>query len=101
MSENQPTTPLSTADSARTSLIEFPCAFPIKVMGQKVDHFVHTMITIAQQFDPQFDPSTIELRQSKGGNYLGVTLSIWAVSQAQLDEIYTTLSSHPLVKVVL
>ena len=70
-------------------------------MGQKVDHFVHTLTTIAKDFDPQFEASNIELRESKGGNYLGVTLNIWATSQAQLDQLYTALSTHPLVKVVL
>jgi putative lipoic acid-binding regulatory protein len=83
------------------SLIIYPCAFPIKVMGQKADGFVHALIHIALQFDPQFDASTIELRESKGGKYLGVTLTINATSRAQLDEIYRTLSTHPMVKVVL
>jgi putative lipoic acid-binding regulatory protein len=89
------------AESARATLIEFPCAFPIKVMGHKVDDFVSTLTTIAQEFDPQFDATSIELRQSKAGNYLGVTLNVWATSQAQLDALYMALSSHPLVKVVL
>jgi putative lipoic acid-binding regulatory protein len=83
------------------SLITYPCAFPIKVMGQQADGFVHALTRIAEQFDPQFDASTIELRASKGGKYLGVTLTINATSRAQLDEIYRTLSTHPLVKVVL
>jgi putative lipoic acid-binding regulatory protein len=83
------------------SLIIYPCAFPIKVMGQQADGFVHALTRIAEQFDPQFDASTIELRASKGGKYLGVTLTINATSRAQLDEIYRTLSTHPLVKVVL
>ncbi|MFN0004540.1 MAG: YbeD family protein [Burkholderiaceae bacterium] len=93
--------PVTPAESARATLIEFPCAFPIKVMGHKVDDFVSTLTTIAQEFDPQFDATSIELRQSKAGNYLGVTLNVWATSQAQLDALYMTLSSHPLVKVVL
>jgi putative lipoic acid-binding regulatory protein len=92
---------VSIADSARTTLIEFPCSFPIKVMGLKVDHFVHTLTTIAKEFDPQFDAANIEIRQSKAGNYLGITLNVWATSQTQLDALYTALSSHPLVKVVL
>ena len=70
-------------------------------MGHKVDDFVSTLTTIAQEFDPQFDATSIELRQSKAGNYLGVTLNVWATSQAQLDALYMALSSHPLVKVVL
>ncbi|MDD4943389.1 MAG: DUF493 family protein, partial [Rhodoferax sp.] len=39
--------------------------------------------------------------ESKGGKYLGVTLTINATSRVQLDEIYRTLSTHPMVKVVL
>jgi len=93
--------PVTPAESARATLIEFPCAFPIKVMGHKVDDFVSTLTEIAQEFDPQFDATSIELRQSKAGNYLGVTLNVWATSQAQLDALYMALSSHPLVKVVL
>lgn len=93
--------PVTPEESARATLIEFPCAFPIKVMGHKVDDFVSTLTTIAQEFDPQFDATNIELRQSKAGNYLGVTLNVWATSQAQLDALYMALSSHPLVKVVL
>jgi uncharacterized protein len=83
------------------SLIEYPSLFPIKVMGSKVDGFVHTVTHIAEQFDPTFDASTIELRESKGGNYLGVTITVTATSREQLDELYKTLSSHPMVKVVL
>ncbi|MDP1654569.1 MAG: DUF493 family protein [Hylemonella sp.] len=83
------------------TLIEYPCRFPIKVMGDKVDGFVHTVTTIAHAFDPVFDASTIELRESKGGNYLGITITITATSRDQLDELYRTLSTHPMVKVVL
>ncbi len=83
------------------SLIQYPSKFPIKVMGLKVEGYVHALTHIAHQFDPAFDASTIELRESKGGKYLGVTLTITATSREQLDEIYRTLSTHPMVKVVL
>jgi uncharacterized protein len=87
------------ADSS--SLINYPSRFPIKVMGAKVDGFVHAVTTIARQFDPTFDAATVELRDSKAGNYLGVTITINATSREQLDELYRTLSSHPMVKIVL
>ena len=87
--------------AASPSLIQYPSRFPIKVMGAKVDGFVHAVTTIARQFDPAFDASTIELRDSKAGNYLGVTITINATSREQLDDLYRTLSSHPMVKVVL
>jgi len=87
--------------SRTDSLIEYPCKFPIKVMGNKVDGLVHAITMIAGQFDPDFDASTLELRESKGGNYLGVTVTVNATSREQLDELYRTLSTHPMVKVVL
>jgi uncharacterized protein len=83
------------------TLIEYPSLFPIKVMGSKVDGFVHAVTFIAEQFDPTFDASSIELRESTGGKYLGVTITVTATSREQLDELYRTLTSHPLVKVVL
>ena len=83
------------------SLIEYPSQFPIKVMCQNADGLVHAISLIAQQFDPAFDASTIELRESKGGKYLGITITVTATSREQLDELYRTLFSHPMVKVVL
>jgi len=83
------------------SLIEYPSAFPIKVMGTQSEGFVDAVVAMARQFDPAFDASTIETRPSKGGKYLGVTITITATSREQLDELYRTLSTHPMVKVVL
>jgi putative lipoic acid-binding regulatory protein len=83
------------------SLIEYPCRFPIKVMGANADGFADAICRVAQQFDPGFDPATLEMRASKGSNYLGLTITVTATSREQLDELYRTLSSHPMVKVVL
>jgi len=83
------------------SLIEYPSAFPIKVMGARVEGFVDAIVTVVRQFDPGFDPATIESRPSKGGNYVGLTITITATSCEQLDGLYRALSSHPMVKVVL
>jgi len=83
------------------SLITYPSAFPIKVMGAQVEGFEAAIVAVARQFDPGFDTGRIERRPSKAGNYLGLTLTITATSREQLDELYRTLSSHPMVKVVL
>jgi len=83
------------------SLIQYPSRFPIKVMGAKVEGFVEAITSIARRFDPGFDPATVELRDSSAGNYLGITITILATSRDQLDELYRTLSTHPMVKVVL
>jgi putative lipoic acid-binding regulatory protein len=52
-------------------------------------------------YDLAFDAAAIELRPSSGARYLGVTITVNATSRAQLDELYRTLSTHPMVKVVL
>ena len=93
--------PPAGSDPRKDSLIEYPCRFPIKVMGAMADGFAEALAELAREFDPGFDPATMELRPSKGGNYLGVTLTITATSREQLDELYRTLSTHPMVKVVL
>jgi len=96
-----PDAPEAPLDARKESLIEYPSKFPIKVMGAKADGFVHAVTQIAEQFDPEFDATTIELRNSKAGNYLGVTITVTATSREQLDDLYRALSSHPMVKVVL
>lgn len=105
MSTERPDTPAPAADAVtdprKDSLIEYPSQFPIKVMGAKVDGFVHAITQIAERFDPTFDATTVELRDSKAGNYLGVTITVTATSREQLDDLYRALSSHPMVKVVL
>ncbi len=83
------------------SLIEYPSAFPIKVMGAHVEGFKEAIVAVARRFDPGFDAATVESRPSRGGNYLGLTITITATSREQLDELYRTLSTHPMVKVVL
>ncbi len=87
--------------AADVSLIEYPSQFPIKVMGERAEGFVDAITMVAMHFDPGFDPATIELRESSGGKYQGVTITVLATSREQLDELYRTLSTHPMVKVVL
>ena len=94
-------TPPFKDDPRKESLIEYPCDFPIKVMGARVDGFAEAMAQVAQQIDPSFNPATIEMRPSKAGNYLSVTLTIRATSREQLDNMYRALTSHPMVKVAL
>jgi putative lipoic acid-binding regulatory protein len=83
------------------SLIEYPCRFPIKVMGINTTEFTSAMVFIAQSFEPGFDAATVEQRPSKAGNYLGLTLSVHVHSREQLDDLYRRFTSHPLVKYVL
>jgi hypothetical protein len=83
------------------SLIEYPCDFPIKIMGSVNDGFAQTIGEVVRQHDPSFDIATIETRLSTKGNYLGLTVTVRATSREQLDNLYIALSSHPLSKMVI
>ena len=96
-----PTPKPSATPQRAASLMAYPSLFPIKIMGTNSDALAPAITLIAQRFDPTFDASRTELRSSKGGNYLGITIYVTATSQAQLDALYRALGSHPGVKVVL
>lgn len=83
------------------SLIEYPCDFPIKVMGKAVPEFAQVLTDLVLEHDPRLDPTTVEMRPSTSGNYVGLTFMIWATSREQLDTIYRELHAHPLVSIVL
>jgi putative lipoic acid-binding regulatory protein len=83
------------------SLFEFPCDFPIKVMGRTRPDFTETILALLQQYDAGFDGSRIELRPSRAGNYTGLTCTVRAQSREHLDDMYRALTGHPMVSVVL
>ncbi|NWG86218.1 MAG: DUF493 domain-containing protein [Hydrogenophilaceae bacterium] len=83
------------------TLLEFPCDFPIKIMGSRSEDFAQTMVGIVLRHAPDFAAETVEMRASGSGNYLSVTCTIRATSKSQLDALYLELTAHPMVKVVL
>lgn len=89
------------AEPTEPSLLEFPCDFPIKIMGRREDGYAQAVLAIVQRHAPDFDGATVEMRASKQGGYLSLTCTVRATSRAQLDALYRELTAHPLVKVVL
>lgn len=83
------------------TLIEFPCDFPIKVMGETHDTFSDTIVDVIRVHSPEFDATRVEMRASSGGRYISLTCYVYVTSKPQLDDIYRALTSHPSVKVVL
>jgi putative lipoic acid-binding regulatory protein len=83
------------------TLVEFPCDFLIKVMGETSDDFANTMVTLIQGHEPKFDASKVDMRASSGGRFISLTCRVYVTSKPQLDNIYRALSEHPLVKYVL
>jgi len=83
------------------SLIAYPCDFPIKIMGRTQAGFAQTVVDVVRRHAPDFDPGTVEMRASREGNYLSVTVTVRATSRGQLDELYRELCDHPMVTMVL
>jgi putative lipoic acid-binding regulatory protein len=89
------------ASGDEDSLLQFPCDFPIKIMGSRTDDFARLMVDIVLRHAPDFAAESVEMRASSGGKYLALTCTIRATSRQQLDDLYRELTGHPLVKVVL
>ncbi|HSJ96191.1 MAG TPA: DUF493 domain-containing protein [Myxococcota bacterium] len=83
------------------SLLTFPCVFPMKVLGRREDGFAQTVCDVVLRHAPDFHPGTLEMRSSKNGRYLSLTVTLNARSREQLDALYSELSGHPMVVMVL
>ncbi|HEX7157024.1 MAG TPA: DUF493 domain-containing protein [Burkholderiaceae bacterium] len=82
-------------------LLQFPIDFPIKILGRNGPGFEPAIVAVVREHAPDFDMTTVELRESRAGNYLSLTATVRATSREQLDALYRALTSHPDVKVVL
>ncbi len=83
------------------TLLEFPCAFPLKIMGLADQPLAQTVLEVILRHAPDFDGATMEMRASSTGKYLSLTCTVNATSKPQLDALYRELSGHPMVKAVL
>ncbi|MBI2295349.1 MAG: DUF493 domain-containing protein [Betaproteobacteria bacterium] len=82
-------------------LLEYPCEFPIKILGHTQAGFAQTVLEIVRRHAPDFDGATMEMKSSKRGKYLSVTCVVRATSREQLDGLYQELCDHPMVVMVL
>jgi putative lipoic acid-binding regulatory protein len=83
------------------SLLEFPCEFPIKMMGRDDDGFRRIALEVIERHAGPIESHAIRESSSSQGNFLSITVTIMATSQQQLDNIYRDLSEHELVLVAL
>lgn len=83
------------------TLFEFPCDFPLKVMGRHSDDFRSLVLGIVRKHAGEIDAENIEERPSKDGNYLSLTCTLRAQSKEQLDALYRELTSCEKVLIVL
>jgi putative lipoic acid-binding regulatory protein len=87
--------------SNEPSLIEYPCDFPIKIMGRTEPGFAQAIVELVTRHAPELDSRNVEMRLSKKNRYLSITCTIRATSREQLDQLYKELCDHPAVLMVL
>ena len=98
MSSEQPKEPVG---SGAETLLEFPCDFPLKIMGLAQDNLAQEVLAVIHRLAPDYDGKNMEMRASSSGKYVSLTCTVNDQSKAQLDDLYRALTIHPLVKVVL
>lgn len=83
------------------TLLEFPCNFPIKVMGKANLEFESKILTIIRKHSPDLGEGAIKIKHSKAGNYISITATIPAKSKQQIDDLYLELTAERTVIMVL
>lgn len=85
----------------RQTIIEFPCEFPVKIMGVNSDAFLDEIQKIVLHHFPDFDLNHFKHKLSNKNNYLAITVTVIAINQEMLDSFYHDLTKHPDIKMVL
>lgn len=83
------------------TLLEFPCDFPIKMMGRDRDSFRKAAISVIETHAGKLEDEAISTSSSRKGNFISITVTIRARSQQQLDDIYQALTDHEEILVAL
>ncbi|MEE4162016.1 MAG: DUF493 domain-containing protein [Woeseiaceae bacterium] len=83
------------------TLLEFPCQFPIKMMGRDADGFRETARGLVEKHTGPLDDSAVQASVSTKGNFVSVTVTVTATSREQLDDIYRDVSAHEAVLMAL
>lgn len=82
-------------------IMEFPCQFPIKAMGLAKPELQEIILGIVQRHAPETEAQHLREKPSKNGKYISITVTIEAISRAQLDAIYIELNSSDHIVMTL
>lgn len=81
--------------------IEFPCQYPIKVLGRRHEQLQSVVIEIFERHAPGFDAEAIVIKSSSAGTFVSMTLTIEATGKEQLSRLHTDLMQTGLVSMVI
>jgi putative lipoic acid-binding regulatory protein len=76
------------------SVMNFPCSFPIKLMGRETAVFRQTARKLVEKHTGPRDDDAIESSLSRNGRFVSVTITVVAESREQLDNIYRDATAH-------
>ena len=93
--------PPDNGSDQQETLLEFPCTFPVKAMGRNEDGFEALVTKIVLNHAEMSAAEAVTTNLSSSGKYLSVTVTIGAISKAQLDRIYQDLTDCEQVLVAL
>ncbi len=83
------------------TLLEFPCDFPITMMGRDTREFHVTVRALVEKHTGPLADDRIQSAQSRKGNFVSITVTVTAESQQQLDAIYRDVTAHDDVLMAL
>lgn len=83
------------------TLLDFPCDFPIKVMGRAEPGFDSLVVELVRKHAPDLREGAVTCRSSRGGKWVSVTVLLRAESKSQIDAIYLDLTAHEKVVMAL
>ncbi len=92
---------MSQEEENNESIIEFPCEFPVKMMGRDTPKFHAIAISLIEIHVGPVSDTAIKINTSGKGNFVSITVTITATSQQQLDAIYRDVSGHEDVLMAL
>ena len=88
-------------DGNDLALLQFPCDFPIKIMGPSDGDLRALAVGLVGRHAPDLDETRVRVQDSRAGRYQSVTVVVSAQSREQLDAIYRELTGHPQITLVL
>jgi putative lipoic acid-binding regulatory protein len=94
-------TPGGDSGEGQDTLIEFPCEFPVKMMGRDTPEFRATVLALVELHTGPLEPERVQVAQSRNGRFVSVTVTVNAESKEQLDAIYRELTAHDDVLMAL
>jgi len=81
--------------------IEFPCEYPIKVMGPAAPDFKACIIDVLVESETRFMHETISVVASRNGRFQSVRVTIQAESAEHLSSLHQCLKNTGRVQMVL